>query len=50
MKMELDTNTTKCEVCDNETSHYVYVKYGFDRGDLKVCSHCVKEMYGLMNN
>ena len=50
MRMELHTNTAKCEVCDNDTSRYVYVKYGFERGDLKVCSHCVEEMYGLMKN
>ena len=50
MKMEMDTNPTKCEVCDVSTSQYVYVKYGFDRGDLKVCSNCVIKMHDLMND
>jgi hypothetical protein len=49
MKMEMDTNPTRCEVCDVSTSQYVYVKYGFDRGDLKVCSDCVRKMHDLMN-
>ena len=49
MKMEMDTNPAKCEVCDASTSQYVYVKYGFDRGDLKVCSDCVRKMHDLMN-
>ncbi len=50
MKMEMKTNPTKCEVCDVSTSQYVYVKYGFDRGDLKVCSDCVNKMHDLMNS
>ena len=49
MNMEMDTNPTKCEVCDARTSQYVYIKYGFDRGDVKVCSDCVNKMHDLMN-
>lgn len=49
MRMEMDTNPTKCEVCDVSTSQYVYVKYGFDRRDLKVCSDCVNKMHELIN-
>ncbi len=26
-----------------------YFKYGFDRGDLNVCSDCVNKMHDLMN-
>ena len=48
--MEIETKPTECEVCDAHTSHYVRVKYGFGKGDLKVCSHCVREMYELMND
>ena len=35
MEMEIETKPTKCEVCDNETRHYVRVKFGFGKGDLK---------------
>ncbi len=48
--MEIENKSTKCEVCDVETNHYVRVKYGFGKGDLKVCSRCVREMHELMND
>jgi hypothetical protein len=50
MEMEIETKPTECEVCDNETRHYVRVKFGFGKGDLKVCSRCVREMHELMND
>lgn len=50
MEMEIETKPTKCEVCDNETRYYVRVKFGFGKGDLKVCSRCVREMQELMND
>ncbi len=43
--MEIETKPNECEVCDTQTSHYVKVKFRFGKGDLKVCSRCVREMW-----